>query len=814
MIYNIAEIARITRGELSQKSDTCEIGHLLTDSRNLTYPEESLFFALKTKTNDGHKYIPELYECGVRNFVVFEKDSSWENYEANFVVVDDTLEALQRLVASHRRKFKAPVIGITGSNGKTVVKEWLYQLLQDRFIITRSPKSFNSQIGVPLSVWQMNERTELGIFEAGISQPGEMQLLEKIIRPRIGIFTNLGEAHNEGFVDNEEKLAEKLLLFQDCKVLVYAKKYAIEAAFRKINKTAQLFSWAFNDATANVNITSVDKSFGRTTVRYIFEGKEETCQMPFTDDASLENALHCLALCLLIDVREDFLKLEPVAMRLEVKQGKNGCQIINDSYNSDMGSLVIALDFLNAQAEHTGLRKTLILSDIAQTGFADAELYTHLASLMQQKNVGRFIGIGEHIRKFWHQFPFESRFFATTADFLASDIKFENEVILVKGARSFAFEDIVSGLELKRHETVLEVNLNAITHNFKTLKSFLKPETKTVAMIKANAYGCGAVEVAQLLQHHHCDYFGVAVADEGAELRKAGIRTPIIVMDPEPSSFDVLTAYHLEPEIYNFRMLRLFSDFADRQGERDYPIHLKIDTGMHRLGFMPDECPAVVKELEHTPSVRVESVFSHLATADCTDMDEFTKQQIANFSFATDYLRQNLGYPFLRHILNTAGVQRFPEYQYEMVRLGIGLYGIGIDEKSDIRPIATLRSVVLQIKDVAEGEAVGYSRKGLLHRPSRIAAIPIGYADGLHRAFGNGNSYVLIRGKKAPFIGNICMDICMVDVTDIPEACEGDSVEIFGAKHTINDLADVMGTIPYEILTGVSNRVKRVYYQE
>ena len=814
MKYDIQEIARIVRGQLSARSAETAVEHLLTDSRNLSYARTSLFFALKTRTGDGHKYIPGLYENGVRNFVVFEMDEAWKDYEANFVLVEDPLTALQTLAASHRRKFKAPVIGITGSNGKTIVKEWLYQLLEERFIITRSPKSYNSQIGVPLSVWQMDERTELGLFEAGISRKGEMSRLEHIIRPRIGLFTNLGTAHQEGFNSMQEKLEEKAQLFQGCKVVVFRRKYDLQPILQRINPKAQRFTWELNDPQADLNITALLPENGGTRIRYRFEGKDKENWIPFQDEAAVEDALHCLAVTQLLDIDEDMARLEPIAMRLEVKQGKNNCLLINDAYNSDIHSLEIALDFLNQQARNRSRSKTLVLSDIAQTGMPDAQLYTHIASLLEEKKVDRLIGIGPHIRKFWTQFPFQSRFYETTELFLQSDTQFENEIILIKGARPFAFERIVDRWELKRHRTVMEINLTALTDNYKYLKSFLRPETKTMAMIKANAYGCGAIETAQVLAHHHCDYFGVAVADEGVELRKAGIMTPIIVMDPEPGSFALLTEYRLEPEIYSASLLEAFAAFADRQGERDFPIHIKLDTGMHRLGFDPDQMDELARMLKQLPSVKVESVFSHLATADDPSDDAYTKRQLDCFDRATRQLREATGHAFIRHILNTAGVQRFPKYQYEMVRLGVGLYGVGLTDDSPIRPVATLKSVVLQVKHLPATETVGSNRRGVLHRDSVTAAIPIGYADGLRRAFGRGNGYVLIHGRKAPFVGNICMDICMVDVTDIPEVKEGDTAVLFGSEPTIGQLAAELDTIPYEILTSVSLRVKRVYYQE
>lgn len=791
------------------------IDYLLIDSRNCVYADKSLFFALTSKTGNGHKYIDELLQQGVKNFVVSHYNEAWNEADANFWVVENTLSALQFLVQEHRKQFHIPVIGITGSNGKTIVKEWLYTLLQPYYRVVRSPKSFNSQIGVPLSVWNMHKEHQLGIFEAGISTLLEMQHIAPIIAPTIGIFTNLGTAHQEGFESTEQKLYEKLQLFTHAQTLVYSKEYPIEAMAQQLLPQTQLVSWSFTDPTATIQANIEAQTAHETKIWLIYQGTAHHYLLPFADKASIENAMNVLVTCILLGHPEvDATQLAPVNMRLSIKQGVNNCLLIDDAYTADLEGLHVALSVLSAQAANKFAHRTVILSDFLQTGINDEELYLAVSSLLQEKKIDTLIGIGNTLPKLGHLFPMQTHFYATTKQFLATHPSFQNEIILIKGARCFQLEQITAYLEQKRHETVMEINLNALVHNFKHLRSFLQPETKTVAMIKANAYGCGAVAIAQTLSHFHCDYFGVAVADEGAELRKAGIRTPIIVMNPEPSSFNLLLENNLEPEIYSFAVLQRFIEYADKEGVTNYPIHLKFDTGMHRLGFEKQDLTALIDLFKHTNVVKVISAFSHLAAAEDPAMDAFTKSQIDLFEACTSTLQSALPYPFLRHILNTSGIQRFPLHQYDMVRMGIGLYGVGIDSQSPIQNVATLKTVILQIKELKQGETIGYNRKGVLLRDSKVAAIPIGYADGLDRAFGGGNGYALVRGQKAPFLGNICMDVCMIDVTDIEDVSENDTVTIFGNDLTISELAEKTKTIPYEILTGVSARVKRVYYQE
>ena len=798
------------------------IDWILTDSRSLCFPEETLFFALKTKRNDGHKYIADLYRRGVRNFVVSEVPSEASGFEhANFLKVPNPLKALQRLAAKHREKFQVPVIGITGSNGKTVVKEWLYQLLGSSRVVTRSPRSYNSQIGVPLSVWLMNERTEVGIFEAGISEMGEMETLKPIIQPTIGILTNIGGAHQENFPSLQDKCMEKLQLFKDCDVIIYnGDDEFVSSCVTKSLFTAREIAWSMKDAERPLFIEKILKDDTGTTVKYRYLGFFKEYRIPFIDDASIENSLHCLAAALYLMVSpeviaERMLRLEPIAMRMEVKEGKNNCILINDSYNSDFVSLDIALDFMSRRTEDKGRKRTLILSDMLESGQTGKQLYKQIADLAHSRGVDHIIGVGEEISASANRFDIEKHFFRTTTELLESGLldTLRNEVVLIKGARTFHFDEITDLLELKVHETILEINLNALVDNLNYYRNKLKPETKMVCMVKASAYGAGSFEIAKTLEDQRVDYLAVAVADEGADLRKAGISSPIIIMNPEITAFKTMFDYRLEPEVYSFHLLDELIKAAEREGVTSFPIHVKIDTGMHRLGFVPDEVPRLVERLHRQTAVIPRSVFSHLVGSDAERFDAFTHQQIEAFDRASQMLQEGFKHKILRHICNTAGIERCPEAQFDMVRLGIGLYGIDPYSNRILHNVTTLKTTILQIHDVPADETVGYSRKGVLARDSRIAAIPIGYADGLNRHLGNGHAYCLVNGKKAPYVGNICMDVCMVDVTDI-DCKEGDKVVVFGDSLPVTVLSDILDTIPYEILTGVSNRVKRVYYQD
>ena len=798
------------------------IDWLLTDSRSLAFPETTLFFAIRTKMGDGHHYIPELYRRGVRNFVVGNvPDNSDTLYpKANFLLVVSPLKALQRLAERHREEYNIPVIGVTGSNGKTVVKEWLYQLLSPSMNVTRSPKSYNSQVGVPLSVCLLNEHSQVGIFEAGISQPGEMQALKDIIQPTIGLMTNIGPAHQENFATIQEKCLEKISLFKDADAVIYcADDDVISECMSASLYTGDTIAWSRHNADAPLYVSKVEKEDKGTHIVYHYLGYENDMNIPFTDEASVQNCIHCLAVCLYmhisaVEIKQRMAQLEPVAMRLEVIQGVRGCTLINDTYNSDVASLDIALDFMNRRPELDNKPKTLILSDILQTGLDASELYKQVAEMVSHRGIDRLIGVGPEISAAHSLFSVKKTFFANSEALIESGLldTISNEVVLIKGSRKFGFEQITAALSLRVHETTLDVNLGAIVENLNFYRSFMKPETKITCMVKASAYGAGSVEIAKTLQDRGVDYLAVAVADEGADLRRAGITTGIIVMNPEMTAFDTLFQYDLEPEVYNFKLLKALIHAAEKQGIQDFPIHVKLDTGMHRLGFNPlTDVPQVIEILKQQNAVIPRSVFSHFVGSDSPDFDEFSAHQYDLFLQGSSQLQAAFSHKILRHICNSAGIERFPERHLDMVRLGLGLYGIDPIDNRRLSNVTSLRTTILQIRNVPKGDSIGYSRRSYVDRNSRIAAIPIGYADGLNRHLGNRNGYCLVNGQKAPYIGNICMDVCMIDVTDI--ACEeGDVVEIFGDNLPVTVLSDKLDTIPYEILTSVSNRVKRVYF--
>lgn len=799
-----------------------QIDWILTDSRSLCFPEETLFFALKTKRNDGHKYISELYERGVRNFVVSELPENLTAYaDTNFLQLANPLKGLQKLAEKHREQFQIPVIGVTGSNGKTVVKEWLYQLLNQDRVITRSPRSYNSQIGVPLSVWLMNDATELAIIEAGISEMGEMEALRAIIKPTVGILTNIGGAHQENFFSLQEKCMEKLSLFKDCDVIIYdADNDLISNCVAKSLFTSREIAWSKRDNERPLFIESIQKEEDSTVIKYRYLGMPNRYTIPFIDDASIENSLHCLAVALYLMVPAEQIAgrmahLEQIAMRLEVKEGKNNSVLINDSYNSDLASLDIALDFMSRRSKDKGKKRTLILSDMLETGQSGKLLYRQVAELAHSRGVEKIIGVGEEIRAAASRFEIEKYFFRTTEDLLSSELlaNLRNEIILIKGSRNFHFDDITERLELKVHETILEINLNALVDNLNYYRSKLKPETKIVCMVKASAYGAGSYEIAKTLQDHRVDFLAVAVADEGSDLRKAGITSSIMIMNPELTAFKTMFDYKLEPEVYSFTLLNELIKAAEKEGVTNFPIHIKLDTGMHRLGFASSDIPELIERLKKQTAVIPRSVFSHLVGSDGAKFDTFTRRQIEIFEAASQELQDAFTHKIIRHICNTAGIERYPGAQFDMVRLGIGLYGVDPFTNHIIHNVSTLKTTILQMRDVPKEETVGYSRKGVLERDSRIAAIPIGYADGLNRRLGNGHAYCLVNGQKAPYVGNICMDVCMIDVTDI-DCKEGDKAIVFGDELPVTVLADILETIPYEILTSVSNRVKRVYYQD
>lgn len=823
MKYTIEKVTTLIGARRIGQTDA-NIGWILTDSRSLCFPEETLFFALRSERNDGHNYIAELFRRGVRNFVVESIPQNLDDYPGtNFLKVVKPLEALQRLAERHRDEFNIPIVGITGSNGKTMVKEWLYQLLSPQMVVTRSPKSYNSQIGVPLSMWLMNENTQIGLFEAGISMPGEMQALRDIIQPTIGVLTSLGAAHQENFRSMEEKCMEKMTLFHDTKVIVYnADDDTVSRNLRKTGYRGEKIGWSRTNRTAPLYICKVEADNDTTTVSYCFKGDNGTYRLPFIDDASVECSFACAAVALHIGITpallcERMAALEPVAMRLEVKEGQHGCTLINDSYNSDINSLDIALDFMNRRPDHRGRKRTLIISDIYQSGINGQKLYNEVNELAVKRGVEKIIGIGSEIAAQSEVFTIADKaFFNNVADFTSSPAfaKLANEVILIKGSRQFGFDHITELLEQKVHETILEVNLNAVVENLNFYRSHLKPDTKLVCMVKADAYGSGAVEVAKTLQEHRVDYLAVAVADEGVTLRRAGITSNIIIMNPEMTAFKTMFDYDLEPEVYSFRLMDALIKAAEKEGITDYPVHIKLDTGMHRLGFDPEnDICKVIERLKRQNAIIARSVFSHFVGSDSDDFDNFSAHQFELFSTASAKLQAAFSHKILRHICNSAGITHFPERQLDMCRLGLGLYGIDSRDNSVIHTVSTLKTTILQMHRVKKEDTVGYSRKGKLTRDSVIAAIPIGYADGLNRHLGCGHGYCLVNGQKAPYVGNICMDVAMIDVTGI-DCREGDSVEIFGEHLPVTKLSDTIDTIPYEVLTAVSNRVKRVYYQD
>ena len=841
MNYEIEKIASIIEGEILNINNDIDINDLLFDSRLLVSPESTLFFALRGQRNDGNKYIEELYAKGVRAFVVDKNTSSKEMVpydKATFIVVEDTLKALQKIAAYHRKKFNIPIIGITGSNGKTIIKEWLYQILSPELSVIRSPKSYNSQIGVPLSVWQLNDTHQLGIFEAGISRPNEMQKLEEIIRPKIGIFANIGEAHGKNFKNVKEKIEEKLKLFNNVDTLIYCLDHKeIKVAVDKLN--VNTFTWSRKNKDADVQVYSIEKKENETTIKVFlrqqtFSGTDsqilkfsdsQTHQItiPFTDDASIENAIHCWLTALKLNISEEIIEkkmrhLSPIAMRMELKSGINNCEIINDSYNSDFNALTIALDFMNQQQHNK--KRVVILSDILQSELREEELYEKIAQLLKNKGVNLIIGIGEAISRQSEKFNIEKIFYRDVKDFLTNHQieNFHNQMILIKGAREFGFEKISKLLQEKAHETILEINLNNLVRNMNYYRSKLKKDTKLMVMVKAFAYGSGNFEVSNVLEFHRADYLTVAYADEGIELRRRGINLPIMVMTPEINTFESIIKNNLEPDIYSFRSLNLLEDAInglDVQISSPIGIHIKLDTGMHRLGFLENEIDELLERLKSNDKIIVKSVFSHLAGADSQEFNNFTTKQIEVFDKMSSKIIKAFPHKIIRHILNSAGISRFTDYQYDMVRLGIGVYGIAPceEDRGKLKTVISLKTTIVQIKEYEVGETIGYSRKGVIERKSRIGVVPIGYADGLKRQLGNGNACFYVNGKAAPIIGNVCMDMCMIDLTGI-DCKEDDTAILFNEDYPVERLADACNTIPYEILTSISQRVKRIYYQE
>lgn len=833
MAYTIEKVATLIGAHRYGTADG-SIGFLLTDSRSLSFPEETLFFALRSNRNDGHKYIADLYRRGVKSFVVDKLPDGFSASmkDANFLVVPSVLGALQRLAERHRDEFDIPVIGITGSNGKTVVKEWLYQLLMPHMHVTRSPRSYNSQIGVPLSVWRLEEGSDVALFEAGISKSGEMERLRQIIQPTIGVFTCLGQAHQENFISLEAKCMEKIKLFSDAQVIVYpADDRVVWQTVKNAGYSAEMLAWSKNDRSVAFYVEDIEKTAESTCVSYIYKGVSGKYVLPYISEASIDDSIICAVLALHLglspeQLADGMLTLEPVAMRLEVKEGRSGCILINDSYNSDLASLDIALDFMHRRCVHAreskGMLSTVIVSDIDQSGLMPAELYCQVGEMLASRGVDKVIGIGSSMQQNAKALTDaineaccgkETHFFCDVDEFIASNtfMQLKNEVILIKGARRFQFERITDLLVEKVHETTLEVNLNAMVENLNYYRSFMNADTKIVCMIKADGYGAGAVEIAKTLQDHRVDYLAVAVADEGVALRKAGITANIMIMNPEMTSFKTMFDYDLEPEVYSFRLLDALRHAARKEGITGWPVHIKLDTGMHRLGFHPvEDMPRLIDYLKHQSALIPRSVFSHFVGSDDDSFDDFSAKQYALYEHGCKALTDSFSHKILRHICNSAGIEHFPERQMDMCRLGLGLYGVNPRNNAIINNVSTLKTTILQMRNVPKGDSVGYSRRTVVERDSVIAAIPIGYADGLNRRLGNRNGYCLVNGQRAEYVGNICMDVCMIDVTDIP-CQEGDSVEIFGDNLPVTVLSDILGTIPYEVLTGISNRVKRVY---
>lgn len=820
MKFTSSELATITKSTLFGPADLY-VSDLVTDSRHVNCAQDMAFIAIHGKNHDGHQYIGTLFQKGIRVFIVSTLPDDHEKYTgASFILANDTLEALQLLAAYKRKLFNSTVIAVTGSAGKTVVKEWLSDVIGRSAAVVRSPKSFNSQVGVPLSVLKLEDKFSYGIFEAGISMPGEMSKLQKIINPDIGIITNVGDAHSENFQDIRAKAVEKLKLFTNASMIIYCSDHQIisEAISNDEKlKSKNLVDWSFTNPAAKYLINREFRLNGPTFLSITHDDVTIDFEIPFSDRASVENAATVAAACLALGIGTDVIRtglssLVSVAMRMEVKSGINNCRLIEDYYNSDPGSLVMAIEFLKSQNNR---KTTLILSDFLQSGRNEKDLYSDVASLLLKAGIDKFIGIGPALKRNSLLFAEGSEFYYSTEDFIHNfdSHQFSDEIILLKGARAFEFEKIGILLERQVHITVLEINLDAISHNLNEFRRCLKPETKIMAMVKAFAYGSGPAEIARLLEFHRVNYLAVANADEGVEIRNAGVNLPIIVMNPDASAAGLMIKYNLEPEIFSFSSLSKFSEAASKHGLYQYPVHIKIDTGMHRLGFMPEETDTLAHELKDNDCIKVVSVFSHLSGSEDPALDKFSHHQAEVFLKAVSKIEAALGYPFIRHILNTAGIVRFPQYQFEMVRPGIGIYGAGSYDGISLRQVGSFKTKISQIKFIRAGEPVGYGCADVSEEGRSIAILPVGYADGLNRKLGKRNGNVFIRGRRAVLIGNICMDMCMVDITGF-NAEEGDEAEIFGPNISIDEVAEKCGTIPYEILTSVPRRVKRIFFRE
>ncbi|MCQ2960035.1 MAG: bifunctional UDP-N-acetylmuramoyl-tripeptide:D-alanyl-D-alanine ligase/alanine racemase [Bacteroidales bacterium] len=812
--FSLSEIAAITNSECVGNGNL-KITKVQIDSRTSFDEISAIFLAIKGARSNGHDYISDMHERGCRNFWVEEGENYPQYKDSNYIVSSSVLHAFQKLVSHYRQfVFTNPIIGITGSNGKTIIKEWLYFLMKQNTSVVRSPRSYNSQIGVPLSLMLLDKKFSFGIFEAGISEVGEMERLQKMILPTIGIFSNIGDAHQQHFTSIEQKISEKMQLFKDVESLVYCSDYKqIDEEAQKLS--ANLVSWGFSENALNkVHVSSKNES---TEITAAWQKQSFIFEIPFCDKASIENAIHCFYALQVLGVSVDlerFKELPCVAMRLEQISGRNNCVLINDSYNSDFQSVKIALQYLSQQ--HKNASKTLILSDVKQTGMNFDELYSSIADMIREYSINRVIGVGKDISKYLKKFLPTGFYFKSTDALLLKfhEFAFQNETILFKAAREFEFERLVDKLEAQAHQTVLEVNLNAIVHNLNYFRSCLNPKTKIMIMVKASCYGNGSYEIANILQHNKVDYLAVAFIDEGVELRNSGITVPIIVMNPEYGMLSKLYDYGLEPNIHNFAVLEEFKQLCTMFPDKTFPIHLKMDTGMARYGFQQHQITDLIAELKTIPNCSITSIFSHLVGSDDSQFDSFTMEQLNLFEKMSSQIMNEFPYPIMRHILNSAGIERFRDYQFDMVRLGIGLYGISFVNQHNCQHISTLKTFISGIREKANETSVGYSRKGMLKRDSKIAVIPIGYADGFNRKLSNGVGTVLVRGKEVPIVGNICMDATMIDVTDIPDVQLGDEVILFGKDLPITKMAEKIGTIPYEVMTSIDRRVKRVYVFE
>ena len=820
MKFSSSDLSEIIKGKLVGPCDL-KVVEIVTDSRQLSYTEGLVFFAITGKNHDGHVFIENLYHKGIRIFVVERLTNESEKYpDAAFILINNSVKALQLLASFKRKDFKSPVIAVTGSAGKTVVKEWLADILGVTTSVVRSPKSYNSQIGVPLSVLKLDDKFKLAIFEAGISLPGEMDQLEKIIKPDIGVITNIGDAHGENFPDNKSKATEKLRLFINASMIIYCSDQKIIQQLilndEKL-KSKKLIDWSFENENATIFVIKGFSNDRSTSIQLVFKGIKNDFEIPFSDRASVENAITVAAVCLALGTTADIVRkglagLVSVAMRMEMKSGINNCQLIEDYYNSDPGSLGMAIEHLKSQ---NGRKTTLILSDFVQSGRDEKELYGEVAKLVNKTGIDRFIGIGKGLLRNSSLFDSQARFYYSTDEFIRSfnGNDFGSEIILLKGARVYEFEKIGKLLEQQVHQTVMEINLDAISHNLNEFRRQLNQGTRIMAMVKAFAYGAGPAEIAAHLEYHRVSYLTVAYADEGVELRNAGVTLPIMVMNPDPFASDIIIKYSLEPELYSFRSFDKFTETASCHGLINFPVHIKIDTGMHRLGFLPEDLDKLVVKIKNSECIKIISVFSHLAGSDDPDLDHFTHKQAKVFLESVEKIRNAVGYPFLRHILNSSGITRMPQYQFEMVRLGIGMYGVGHFDGLSLRPAGRFKTRISQIKKVSAGEPVGYGCADVSDCERTIAILPVGYADGLNRKLGNSNGNLYIKGRRVPLIANICMDMCMADITGL-DVNEGDEAEIFGENISVDEIAVKCQTIPYEILTSIPGRVKRVFYRE